>query len=169
MPNIQNINRLIARLRLDDGRHFKMLDFMIVPEDDDALPLSIIDSPKSIHTCNTAFCVAGWANAIAMRDRGINETLGDIYRGKVNDWDEAQDWLGLTNAQAADLFMLANSAISLGEFDKFPHDVRQRAAILVLEHLRESGEVDWDRAIQLAQQKPLPASLTDLLTVDVPA
>lgn len=166
MPNTDNINILIDRLRHVDGRHVKMFDFSEVAEvaeEDERKPIGIITDAKEMHTCNTAFCIAGWVNALKSVRVNSKMKIEDLLFS--ND-EYAADWLGIDEDQAHALFYMEESAIDTMEFDELPDNIRKRAAIAVLEHLRDTGEVDWDRAVELAKKpepKPLPTVITDLL------
>jgi hypothetical protein len=168
MPNTDNINTLIDRLRHVDGRHVKMFDFSEVADEDAHKPIGIITDAKEMHTCNTAFCIAGWVNALDAASLNKKARIDDLLFS--ND-TFAADWLGLDEDRAHSLFYMEDGYMkdgvgSTSDFDELPGEIRKRAAIAVLEYLRDTGEVDWDRAIELAQKpesKPLPAVITDLL------
>lgn len=163
MPNTANINRLIRHLQLDDGSHFKMSDFATVDYEgsDDEKPIAAMTDPKQMHTCKTAFCIAGWVNAFCAADLSRDYTIDEVC---FSDDDRAVMWLDIDKEQGYNLFFMAEASLELEEFDELPDAIRKRAAIAVLEHLRDTGEVDWDHAIEMAKaQKVLPAVITDLL------
>lgn len=168
MSNTANINRLIEVLKRDDGKHFRMGGYNFANPDRDETIADVMD-PKTIHTCGSAFCVAGWVNTIRMFD------LGDLKIETDQDWifedtPSAAAWLGIDEDLAEDLFVMENAARwNMGKFDhELTPELRRDAAIAVLEHLRDTGGVDWDRAIGIAMlaNKRLPASITDLLKAD---
>ena len=161
MPNAANINRLIEHLQSDNGSHFRMANFADYTFEGADIPIKVMTDPKQIHTCKTAFCIAGWVNALTAADSDGNRKIGDLNFGSES---RAADWLGIDSEQGENLFFMVSADPELEEFDELPDAIRKRAAIAVLEHLRDTGEVDWDRAIELAMaQKVLPALITDLL------
>lgn len=98
---------------------------------------------NSRHNCNTTACIAGWAVAlkeidakkISLLSRGktIYAALWDVlFRSDgPSVADEAQEWLGLTNAQQQELF-----------YHTYNRTTNKQAAA-VLRDLAKTGKVDW--------------------------
>jgi hypothetical protein len=136
--NVENIRALAARLRAPATQgHFNMGMF-----------LSFIDKPtnlaRDIHTCGTTACIAGYAVLLAeptlmVRDQGPfcdDYCEGDYapsnsHRGPL--WVKAADWLGIDDDAAEKLFVSHTSASTTPE-----------QAAQVLDHLIETGNVNWD-------------------------
>lgn len=79
-----------------------------------------------LHNCNTAACIAGWTNALFGQPRS--------YRDGLND---AAQHLGLDPDEQRHLFCpvrYANGRTTAAQ------------AVRVLDHLLETGEVDWSVA-----------------------
>jgi len=69
----------------------------------------------------------------------------------ANSW-RAAGWLGITNLDPDELFMNGGEYNDIrDEIDALPATVRRQAAINVLSHLRDTGEVDWRSAIDRAK------------------
>jgi hypothetical protein len=148
MPNTENINRLIALIKADNGEHFLMSSFInYLPHanfDQDKEPIRYIE-------CGTACCLAGWANTIIMTDSGIDlkNLVGDRLEEEITNDRRAEKWLGIRTNQALELFFPFGKMISI---DKLPSRARAAAGIRVLEILREENRVDWDAAISYAKE-----------------
>lgn len=139
--NIANIQKLIDHLKLTRAENFNMHHFMMgFPER--RKPNNVLKQMETEGGCGTTACLAGHAVLIKAAEEG--ERLGPTGRlknppsyglGLGGDVDtRAQRWLGLSNDQAIDLFYRLDS-------DLTPEDT-----IPVLEHLRDTGEVDWSLA-----------------------
>ena len=157
MPNNENINKLIDRLRQDDGTHFMMEGYVqhtptarLLPDDDPERPRRHIE-------CGTAYCLAGWANLLRMTEIGIDyksvrasDDDPEAFIDQFSNADVAADWLGITTHQANRLFLMWNwescNMPDTEEFDRIDPATRRAAAIRVLEILRDTGEVNWAQA-----------------------
>lgn len=134
--NIENIDKVIAALREDMEKpesHFVMDDF-VTYIDDDAVPIGERGAYK---VCNTAMCIAGWANTIRLEGRDF----GKNFMCAVSDQAAAAEWLGLNGLDAEYLFFAA--IVGTRAIDVIPAPDRHLIAIEVLEHLKRTGEVDW--------------------------
>jgi len=121
MPNIENINKLIEVLKSDRAKdHFNM-NFWFGNEKGYSL------LPSEINECGTVACIGGWCNVLQ-----YEEKADKFYNVHYQDSD-ARDWLGLDAATAGDLFYSYESFGITNPLDVIP----------VLEHLRDTGEVDW--------------------------
>lgn len=121
MPNIENINKLIEVLKSDRAKnHFNMSVWL---DNGKSYP----PLPSEINKCGTVACIGGWCNVLQ-----YEENPDKFYAADYQALEET-DWLGLDDDSAHALFY---SSVSFGITD--PLDV-----IPVLEHLRDTGEVDW--------------------------
>jgi hypothetical protein len=155
MPNIENIDRLIATIRADDGKHFAMgtwcnyLDNIGL----DGRPSRAYDdqrTPTKYELCNTAFCLGGWIAFLEfMDDRGASlKDLNGIVLPEFEDHEIIENgaaWLDIEESEAHNLFMMHN--VSMERFDSYPHGMRAKAAIRVLELLKVDGEEHWAQAL----------------------
>lgn len=111
----------------------------------DASRFDMMNWPDPEHTramahqgCGTSACIGGWAEALVFSDnpRAAESDSGD---------NPAREFMGLSGEEAEDLFFMDKSRYQYGS-------ATQPAAILVLDHLLETGEVDWDWAIEEANR-----------------
>lgn len=80
------------------------------------------DDPRDlVHNCNTAGCIGGWTEGVLLKGR--------------KDCRDARELLGLTDDEAGELFYAWNGPALRG--------ITQAHAVRVLDHLLETGEVDW--------------------------
>jgi len=137
--NVPLINQIIADMEADDGEAILMNSFLIAED-------------KFVSTgCGAAGCIAGWAYMVAFKDATIRE------RKALNrmSWENtAAELLGIPRREytfgsdAIDtLFYMNGSYMSLKEFDYLEPAQRKRTAIELLTHLRDTGFIDWDRAL----------------------
>ena len=95
------------------------------------------DQARWCHTCGSPACIAGHAAALAgATDMGNGRCAVDGRTVFID--DTAIGWTGLDNRQSADLF----SPIPFGNLS----EATKADAIATLEHLLETGEVDWEAA-----------------------
>lgn len=147
MPNAKRINQIIERLRQDQaiGTHFRMSDYAKAIKGDDH---------HIYQECNTAFCMAGWANFFRLKEEApakLNSRL--YYIANVTADNLACEWLEIDGEQACKLFYMRDDCyptISMELFDLLPAEQRYPAGIRVLEILRDEGHTDWRRAIKEA-------------------
>lgn len=141
--NVENLNKVINAIKNDrdkDVSHFKMGVFS-----------DTIDRAKQTEEgyqlCNTAMCVAGWANTINMIENNAPELTTEEYFDFVEDTDNAASWLDISNEDADHIFYMRGA--NIGSFDLANKDKRYAAAIEMLEHFRDTGEANWLRALRL--------------------
>lgn len=92
------------------------------------------------HTCGTAGCIGGWAEVLFV-------AKDDDRIGEAKD-EEVAEALGLTEEQAHNLFFPLVGIKEAGiEIDSYT-ELTQAQAVQVLDHLMETGEVDWPRFVQ---------------------
>ena len=104
---------------------------------------------STYQACNTAFCLAGWSNFIALQDENLPLNKMANFGSLVGNETTAADWLGINMNNAKFLFYM-RSSIARQIFDAETAPARCMAAIAVLEHLRDTGEVDWQAACEKA-------------------
>lgn len=152
MPNIENINKVIDALRKDQevGTHFIMRDFAQYI-DENTVPG---EESGSYQLCNTALCIAGWANLLRMQEQDPDALKSADFISNAGSSRGAREWLGIPYEQADPLFAMSNARIGVSTFDRLVQDVRYKAGIRVLEILRDEGVVDWDRALSEAGYNP---------------
>ncbi len=162
MPNTANINRLIAILKEDHGRHFAMARF--VSYTNEAIKAGEIpgdalheEAPQYFIECKTAFCLAGWVNKILMDDdthpeaHDYKHTKGFEFQHLFTKRYVPSQWLGITSKEGEHLFEMSNHyGMRLGIFDRANPGKRLAAAVRVLEILRDEGDVNWSRALEEA-------------------
>lgn len=123
--NIENLNALIAHMEnaVPDEK-FNMANIF-----------TSVKSGSQVERythCKTAACIAGWAYVVAPVEARRRRT-----HWLSGHWRTAEKWLGLTATQADRLF----SPSGYWHAEDYP----RARAIAVLKHLRETGEVNWDR------------------------
>jgi hypothetical protein len=185
--NVENINKTIARIRANKNFKFNMADWGDHDE-------QVFDNNK--HPCGTSACIAGFAS-LASGSVPIVKEIFTYWTGHdeeksievdVMKFDEAADngysgafdvgrnYLGLTEDQADALFIPSrkyigdtNGHIFMGP-DFFA--ATDEDAIRVLEHLRDTGNVDWSQSgmkgedgFEKAWQKANGCSFSESCTV----
>jgi len=139
--NVANVQRLIGKLTdlANAGRHdkFKMSTYGSYINYDYAIQAGLTNglvNSSRYHECNTACCMAGWANVINLHeDHGT--PLDEILIDHLANADAAMEWLGLTKVQARALFGGTWNATPL-------------QGIRVLENLIKYSEVNWHLAMR---------------------
>lgn len=167
--NTANIDRLIGVIRADKGKHFLMRAWAkwIGKLNDEG-------RPTHYEPCKTAFCLCGHINHIILTDE--NYPVGDKHMFQATDWhgvvsnyvdrmgdaDKASAWLGISDEQAFRLFYMQSNSQDNGNdvcfskdmednrscFDKLSASKRANVAVAVLTHLKETGKVDWPKALK---------------------
>lgn len=94
-----------------------------------------LSSEQLKHDCGTAACMVGWTNAL----------LSPLYTSNAGDVAGARVLLDLSYDQANKLFHPWE--------DRSPRpipwiDITNEQAVKVLDHLLETGEVDWDACLR---------------------
>ena len=158
MPNIANINTLIERIRADQGRHLTMGGFVSYI-DENSRPEPDIQPTKMLD-CKTAFCICGYANLLRMEQEGtdyrsvvgVESTLANDFAkndflAQFGSQQKAGDWLEIDSITAHYLFYMNDSDQRSWFDNEAEPQKRADAAIAVLEHLRDTGHVDWNSAL----------------------
>jgi hypothetical protein len=159
MPNTDNINRLIQRLKDDGGVHFAMSQWMNYLRNMPGLGKLHSEAPdlrispfdggafvEKYETCKTALCLAGWIDVMTAVDRGIKPEDIKVKDGHVYVRNGAE-FLGITYAVAESFFKLGH--YSMPVFDRYPGKLRVDVAVRALENLRDGAEYDsWQRAFE---------------------
>ena len=156
MSNTANINKLIELLRADQGRHFIMRKFVHHLGTDDNCRI------QQYAECKTACCLAGWANTFALAEEEGTDwksITGYNFAAELGDRERAGHWLGITDyCTYIELFEIHSlqdiGVMPLTKFDNLPAETRVSAAIAVLEHLRDTGYVNWLRALNSVGWRP---------------
>jgi len=165
MTNDVNINKLIARLEADSGKHLRMLTFC------EHTPDAVLEAsdhrfrPQRYIECHTAFCLAGTVNLIRMEEDGIDwkevkktDSGYSYWYDRFSDESAAAKWLGISYEDGRELFYMTDVLDDdrydwedvRKHFDALPDATRRAAGLAVLTTLRETGEVDWAGAINAA-------------------
>lgn len=150
--NKANIDKLIAWLKADAGEHFEMGEWRRWKR---------AGLEQKQEYCDTTFCLAGHCDVLVQTEAGSNLdqlVFNGMRDGAFGYFRTGAQYLGLLESQAKQLFMMAKSEDGEDDeddglskrcaFDRLPDCHRIHAAIRVLQHLRDTGEVDWDGAIQ---------------------
>ncbi len=164
--NIDNINKLIDRIKKDQGHHLLMTNWA-----------TNLDDRKFgafyYKHCNTAFCLAGHCAMLRALESGktyeemnrlplaeilvplpSTEGIRVLYSGSF--LEQGRYYLGIDELNSNKLFLMQGPLRhSMADFDSLPRVQRSIAAVSVLEHLRDTGIVDWDRAIDRAKAEEI--------------
>jgi len=142
---IDRINQIIDDIKNDPGDHFRMADVTCYVKN---IPDELAGS--YVH-CSTAFCIGGWANFHRLEQERPEILNNPLFRSVASALEPARKWLGLDDEQADALFMIhtedGEAVTDLNTFDDQPIDKRRKAAVQVLETLRDDGIVDWRTAL----------------------
>lgn len=144
--NVERINEVIEYLRKDQGVHFKMdtwaqyLDDQLYKSEDDKYYKSV----REVVECGTAFCLGGllyFQDQLAKGKKAKEISfVGIDYERYVG---LGAEQFGIEGWKASALFFMHSDEDAREAFDKLPGQQRAEIAIKVLEHLRDTGEVDW--------------------------
>ena len=147
MANVKNINKIISKINSINPNNMIMRAL----------------ETDSDHGCKTAACITGWTCITFKRGTSfdiaaelleINEDNAarlfylDSYEDKAT-IERTRDALKTIGGRDP-LFHGGYDYDVLNIFDSLPAERRQRITIKVLEHLRDTNEVDWAKAIQEA-------------------
>lgn len=160
MANEENIRKVINWIK-EDSQKFAMARFMDAVDREASLKAG--DSHRAawpyefvvdrISECNTAFCIAGYANYLRLGHQA-KHLSGSALRAEVSDAHAAAIFLDVDRDLANALFLMDDSQFEFDEgrmcFDNLPQDIRVKTAVNVLEHLIKTDEVDWDLAYEKA-------------------
>lgn len=124
MANIDNLNKVIDFLKHEKDNEEKKNYFHF--------DMSIYLDTKYQDVCGTAGCIAG---ACIVTNRGLEYYQKMPYRDVPT---EAADWLELTDEEVWALFC---GDVETGILRK----ITKEHAIKVLEHFRDTGEIDWQK------------------------
>jgi hypothetical protein len=136
--NIENLDKLINHMKLIREENFSMMDFMRdFPSR--RKPENVLKQMETTGGCGTVACLAGHAVLLkAVEDSERLTPRGNLKGDELSvfnitgDMDvRAQKWLDLDDGQMIDLFHKMDSRITAED------------TIPVLEHLRDTGIVDW--------------------------
>lgn len=135
--NVKKVRDLIACVTEKEPHRFNMAAFVgeLVVEDGERFFDGDTHNERTIseglkHNCNSCACIAGWASSLT-------------EMGKDEDIEEAAArYMGLGYREAHDLFYPYGLDHSWEAHTGWGH-VRPEQAIKVLDHLLETGKVDW--------------------------
>lgn len=130
--NVENVRRVADAI---EGHAFKALGFNM-------RNWTGGNSDRSGHNCGTVACIAGWAAAVST---GKAPSRGDHTVSA-----KAEAFLGLEWVDADRLF-IPNVLVDDEDDDAGAtwDRISPDAAVEVLRHLADEGEIDWPRAIKL--------------------
>jgi hypothetical protein len=128
-PNVQNILTLRDAI-LAAPEHFDMRSWTKSRYPETPTRVELME-----HTCGTTACIGGWASALF-----FPESTHPIYVAE----DEVAYVLGLTDDQVRHLFYPRDDKIN----GRTPYDATNVEAVRVLDHLIETGKVDWNKAFE---------------------
>ena len=115
MPNVKNLNAVIAAIQAEQIAHFQMRQW-------------ITACPEELNTCGTAACIGGFTELV------MKPGLKKSYGGGIGD---VCNFLGIAKETGDALFFAENSTVE-------PCDINKRMAIAALTDLRDGkGFRDW--------------------------
>lgn len=130
--NKENIQKLIDVIRTGrEDAGFNMSFWRINRYKDDDGTYDYKD--HSGRDCGTTYCIGGWIDLIAPE-----------YKGREH------EFLGIDEQKADELFYMNEFMLDYLDEQLVPfrmREVTQAQALEVLEHLRDTGEVDWARVL----------------------
>lgn len=127
--NVENINTLIETLRKIEPRRFDMSMWAAeIGHGRDERGRDVRPA-QLLHNCGTCACLGGWTNALFPQPG----EKGGYWSGAA----AARRALGLKD----DALFYPSAPGGLPAWDR----ITRRQAIRVLEHLRDTGEVDWGK------------------------
>lgn len=147
MPNTENINRLIEAIRTEERAAFNMNWWIIKKTgdediDDYAIPRELKDVIEA-HPCGTVACIGGFCNLLVDEPNSY-----EAHKFDPNSY-AAHKFLGIPREDADALFYPGDGQGSYQqELSKRAYAASPKDAIRVLEHLRDTGKVDWSIIMQ---------------------
>jgi hypothetical protein len=159
MPNRENIDQMIAFIKCDGERKGKPRRFQmarwasVVASTEESSPM------VERHACGTIMCLGGTANflRLAATPGKFGSTPYDFVVTEADNYPAAAAWMGLDIEKAKLLFTLRNEdgkqAMELLDFDMLPRAITVAAGVRVLEILRDTGRVNWSKAIAEAKRE----------------
>jgi len=122
--NKENIQKLIDVLKSEEGLKGVTFDMATFYGEDEI--------------CGTVACIAGHAALLTDPNAFTPRRAGTAY-------NIARSWLDISVEQANKLFYALNFPGSI-------FDITEDQAVAALEHLRDTGEVDWVAAVRKADE-----------------
>ena len=147
--NIDNINRVIAAVRAEP-HHFVMADWNTATNAAESFPEGKRLSLARNNPCNTAGCLGGWMDSLALCDIADGKlTAPDPdEEGKVQPAALAAHFIGVSKWHMDDLFHM-DHRYSMPLFDELPPKTRAEAGARALEIFRDNdGESNWTQALE---------------------
>lgn len=126
-PNPDRVNNIINAIA-DEDNFFSMNDFSM-------------EFCERGQYCQTAACICGYANALAAAEKK------DRSRIVYSNFDKAADYMYNDIDTMADQKIggLMEELFVPIKTDMPLHSITRKQAIKVLEHFRDTGEVDWSK------------------------
>jgi hypothetical protein len=143
MPNVQNILALRDAI-MAAPEHFDMKHWArgpYYPRDGDILPQHILD-----HTPDYTACFGGWAEALFGDQVEPLSSLDENAKTVDERCRIVAEYLGITEEQANDLFLPGSRESLVDVCETSPYWITAAQGARVLDHLAETGEVDWSVA-----------------------
>lgn len=133
--NIERLTILRDTIQALDPSRFDMANWVSSTDKDDRYRYQGVYASELMHTCDTAGCIGGWAEALFLSESQIRTSTSDQV-GEV---------LGLSHRQRYDLFFpgAGPTPIESPELDQ----ITQAHAVETLTKLIETGEIDWSHAL----------------------
>ena len=131
-----NIERMtLLAEKLEDVGQFPEMGFNMV----DYIDRDGYNRDTSGHSCETTACIAGWAHWISL---GMDPNK--LARLGLNSHVVAQDWLGLTDKQAGELFLPDGE--ELAPYGLSYNSITPWDAAKVVRRAADTGTIDWSAA-----------------------
>ncbi len=125
--NIENINLLIDTLRSPRAAgHFDMNQWLVDAEGKEFT--DTVSKKAVINECGTVACIGGWCDVLA-------EEQGFTTSDQHSSVSYAAEWLGISYSKAFQLFYPSDG--------KMYELTNPLIAARVVEHLRDTGGVNW--------------------------
>lgn len=154
--NIDNINRVIAAVRAEP-HHFVMKDWNTATNAAESFPEKKRLSLARNNPCNTAGCLGGWMDSLALCDIADGKMKPpilsdeDLIDGRINPLDLAARFIGVAAEQhwgsELDMLFHMDRHLSMTRFDRLPPKARAEAGARALEIFRDTGKSNWERAL----------------------
>lgn len=154
--NINNFNRIIDWLKADGGRHFMMSGWYCDADIG-------VNANEYTH-CQTAMCIGGLIDQFIQLDSGVPvdkiQTHARFYDPPSALVAQGAAFLGIDKQTAVELFQTGaeadgrwiepkSSFFDIDRFDELvPPETRAAIGIVVLEHARDTGSVEWIDVIE---------------------
>jgi hypothetical protein len=128
MANEQNIRKVIEAIR-DEANYFNMCSWTSTYQKN-------VTYSDETNFCGSPSCIGGWVESIMAFETNRSK---DTELGSVSEDQKIADWIGMSKQECDELFFP-----SVNEIEGIdPYDATREQAIAHLEHIINTGEVDW--------------------------